>query len=115
MGALVERRITRQLDCAEREGSCLVPRTEADGAALRYRGLALVCPLRGMFVRRRTWRRLRPPERMRCHFERVLSAFALPRRAESDLWPPAPQYVTTSVEVLEVSRWTLLASNVRAA
>ena len=65
MGALVERRITRQLDCAEREGSCLVPRTEADGAALRYRGLALVCPLRGMFVRRRTWRRLRPPERMR--------------------------------------------------
>lgn len=64
MSDKVHRRIDHQLDKAERSDSCLVPVAEKDRKALLDRGLELIQPLRGMFARRSTWRRLTPPQRV---------------------------------------------------
>ena len=63
MSKEVRQRLNRQLDDAERAGSCLVPTAEKDHKALLDRGLELIQPLRGMFARRATWHCLTPPQR----------------------------------------------------
>lgn len=63
MGEAVRRRIDALLDAAERGESSLVPSDEKGRKALLRRGLELVQPLAGQFVRRGTWRQLNPAER----------------------------------------------------
>lgn len=63
MSEEVRRRVDALLDAAERGESALVPSGEKDRKALLRRGLELVQPLAGQFVRRRAWRRLNPAER----------------------------------------------------
>lgn len=60
----VMRRVERGLDAAERAGACYVPEGAAERRALAHRGVELVEPIEGMYVRRRRWRRLSPPERL---------------------------------------------------
>ena len=63
MGAATKERVDALLDEAEREGRCCVPTEQRDRKALLYRGLEMVEPLHGLFVRRGVWKGLNPAER----------------------------------------------------
>lgn len=63
MSRAVEQRIYRQVDEAERRGSCYVASSERDARVIRRRPGGLISPAPSVYVRESLWRELSPSQR----------------------------------------------------